>query len=226
VASQSLRATVLTRFGQLHGTKVVVVLSVLGLVLVAGSAIRVTTSQAAQIDILVRDLAVTSNELATTSGERDQQAARAVTAELRSAELTGDVARLNNRLADAESSLTEANRLVSQVQDENATIRSRLLTVQSDAQSATSDAEAARAAQARAQRVSTAALTFATATDALSATRNRMLNLCNDTMSAVTAGRLTTAVSLERQYNSYVPTHNRQLATVESTRSDLLAIAR
>lgn len=75
-------------------------------------------------------------------------------------------------------------------------------------------------------RFATVALDYANASSALSGTRSRMIDLCNDSFSAVLAGRHSTVTALERQYNSQVSIHNRQVSTSNAALAKLREVLR
>lgn len=161
----------------------------------------------AESTLLARQLAVATNEADT---------------------LTENVSGLRGTIVDMSSHIsvleaeTQAGRSdIKDLEDQLATLRSRLGSVRLDAREAVAEADAARIAKEQAQRVGAAALVYANASADLSSTRNQMIDLCNDTMTAAMAGLSTRAVNLERQYNALVPVHNRQLAAANTALGQL-----
>ena len=115
------------------------------------------------------------------------------------------------QLAEVRNQLSEVSTELDRAKGDIGTLRERTQTAQGDARDASAAATTATAARRRAETLSAAALAFADVSVALSKTRNRMIDLSRQQITAERAGRYAEANSYLEEYNGLVTVHNRQL---------------
>ena len=174
--------------------------------------------QDAEITLLVRNVAVVSNERDALTADRDRlkvsldaEGAKASAAEASATDLQGRLASAEAQFAEVRDQLSGVSTELDRAKGDIGTLRERTQTAQGDARDASSAAAAATAARRRAETLSAAALAFADASVALSQTRNRMIDLSRQQITAERAGRSAEANAYLAEYNGLVTVHNRQL---------------
>jgi chromosome segregation ATPase len=143
--------------------------------------------------------------------DRDAARARAAGAENQIVDMQAQLSDTKLNVTQLGEQLTASTSEVTRLQQEASVLRDRIQAVQSETRDQVRAADAATAAQRKSAQIATAMGDLEVASNNLSKTRESMISVLLDQVSAERGGRVTQANSLVAQYNTLLTTHNRQV---------------